>query len=149
MSEPTELEHTVDDFDGRPPIVSRTIEGDPTYAYRPMLSFDQRFPPLPKKAEPPKPNWDEGVKTYLIGAEGSRLTKIGKANNPKARMESLQTGQPMTLSLLWACDGYYEGKLHRRFKDYRVRGEWFDLTPLGDPVEVVAAAVEEIKAAEG
>jgi hypothetical protein len=148
VSEPTKLERAVDDFDGRPPICSDTIDGDPTYAYRPMLSFDERFPPIRKKVEPPKFDWDKDTQTYLMGIEGSRLTKIGKAKHPKSRLEQLQTGQPATLSLLWTCSGFYEGKLHRRFRGYRVRGEWFDLTPLGDPVEVVKAAVKEIEAAE-
>lgn len=148
MSEPTNPDCATDDFDGRPPIVSRTFDCDPTYAYRPMLPLDERFPPIPKKVEPPQFNWEKDTQTYLIGIEGSRLTKIGKTNNPKARLEQLQTGQPAALSLLWTCVGFYEGKLHRRFAAYKVRGEWFDLTPLGDPVEVVEAAVEEIKAAE-
>ncbi|MDH6448225.1 hypothetical protein M2155_000633 [Streptomyces sp. SAI-119] len=148
MSEPAKLAYNDDDFDCRPPIVSHTIDGNPTYAYRSPLPFDLRFRPVPKKAAAPKRNWDEGVKTYLIGIEGSHLTKIGRANNPKTRMETFQTGQPMTLSLLWVCEGNYEAKLHRRFADHRVRGEWFDLSAFGNPVEAVSSAVDEIKAAE-
>jgi Meiotically up-regulated gene 113 len=82
--------------------------------------------------------------TYLIGAEGSHLVKIGYAVDPKKRLAMLQTGQPLTLSLLWSCHGDHEQALHRRFAEHRVRGEWFDLTPLGDPVQAVQAAVEEI-----
>lgn len=89
-----------------------------------------------------------GSHTYMIGAEGSNLVKIGWAKEPQNRVSYLQIGSPLILALLWFDEGPYEGPLHRRFKDYRVRGEWFDLTPLGDPVEVVTAAVEEIKAAE-
>lgn len=81
--------------------------------------------------------------TYLVGAEGSPLVKIGyTGGDPKKRLASLQTGQPMTLSLLWSVDGDYEDGLHQRFAEYRVRGEWFDLTPLGDPVTVVSEAIE-------
>jgi len=147
MSEPTKLDYTPGDFDD-PNRHGNVIQGDPTYAYRPMPPFAERFPPIRKKVELPNFDWDKDTQTYLIGIEGSHLTKIGKTNNPKARLEQLQTGQPVSLSLLWTCTGFYEGKLHRRFKDYRVRGEWYDLTPLGDPVEVVTAAVEEFKAAE-
>lgn len=89
-----------------------------------------------------------GSCTYMIGAEGSNLVKIGWAKEPKNRVSYLQIGSPLLLALLWSDEGPYEGPLHQRFKDYRVRGEWFDLTSLGDPVEVVTAAVEEIKAAE-
>lgn len=89
-----------------------------------------------------------GSLTYMIGAEGSNLVKIGWAKAPEDRVSALQIGSPLILTLLWSDEGPYEGPLHRRFKDYRVRGEWFDLTPLGDPVEVVTAAVEEIKAAD-
>ncbi|MFF4746815.1 GIY-YIG nuclease family protein [Streptomyces sp. NPDC001268] len=99
-----------------------------------------------RKLKPPvtQDTW----KTYLIAAEGSPLVKIGLAKIPEARMAQLQTGQPMTLSLLWVCEGDYERKLHRWFADHRARGEWFDLTSLGDPTEVVAAALEGIKASE-
>ncbi len=41
-------------------------------------------------------------------------------------------------------EGDYEGALHEGFADYRVRGEWFDLTPLGDPTRVVIDALAEL-----
>lgn len=123
------------------------------------LSLDERFPPLsperqlellraaavqiPKqrsrRASPGTPH------TYLIGADGSPLVKIGYASDPRKRLKSLQTGQPMTLSLLWTQPGNYESALHQRFAEHQVRGEWFDLTALGDAVEVVEAAIEEIE----
>jgi len=84
--------------------------------------------------------------TYLIGIKGSGLVKIGWAKDPKKRLALLQIGHPMVLSLLWVTKGPYERALHRRFAGHRVRGEWFDFTPLGDPVEVVEAAVAEIGA---
>ena len=85
--------------------------------------------------------------TYVIGIEGSPLVKIGyTSGDPKARVAQLQTGLPMQLTLLWSTFGDYEDELHDRFAAYRVRGEWFDLTPLGDPVKVVQATVKEINA---
>jgi hypothetical protein len=33
--------------------------------------------------------------------------------------------------------------LHAVFKDYRIRGEWFDLSPLGDPVQAVKGEIRE------
>lgn len=59
-------------------------------------------------------------------------------------MLTLQTGQPVTLNLAWTIDGVYERELHQKFAAYRVRGEWFDLSALGDPVAAVEAAVAEI-----
>lgn len=82
--------------------------------------------------------------TYLIGMEGSPLTKIGKAGNPLGRLANFQTGAPGTLTLLWTCEGDYERALHKTFKDQNVRGEWFDLTPLGDPASVVQAAFKKL-----
>lgn len=83
------------------------------------------------------------VHTYVIGAEGSPLVKIGRTTGrPEQRLAALQTGQPSTLSLLWHCEGDHETALHRKFAAHRVRGEWFDLTPLGDPAEVVRAATD-------
>lgn len=99
-------------------------------------------PPRPpgQKATVPKPH------TYLIAADGTHLVKIGIAKDPMRRLKELQTGQPMDLHLLWSIAGDYESDLHVHFAVYRVRGEWFDLTSLGDPIEVVRATVGEIEA---
>ena len=85
--------------------------------------------------------------TYLVAADGTHLVKIGIAKDPVRRLKELQTGQPMQLHLLWSVAGNYENDLHVHFAAYRVRGEWFDLTSLGDPIDVVKAAVGEIEAA--
>lgn len=98
---------------------------------------------IPIQKPAPKPS------TYLIGIEGSPLVKIGyTGGDPKKRLANLQTGVPMELALLHTWPGDHEGGLHRRFAQYRKRGEWFDLTSLGDPVAVVQAAIDEIQAAE-
>ena len=135
----------------------RTIPMHPGELGSMKRTFDERFPPLSPEREqdaiekwtrktstPKRPSVPKQVRpcTYLVGAEGSPLVKIGyTGGDPKARLASLQTGQPMTLSLLWSVDSNYEKWLHDRFAEYRVRGEWFDLTPLGDPVTVVKDAV--------
>lgn len=104
--------------------------------------------PAPVDTPPPSPKrkaTSSKAHTYLIAADGTHLVKIGIAKDPARRLKELQTGQPMTLHLLWSVVGDYERDLHVHFDAYRVRGEWFDLTPLGDPVEVVTAAVGEIE----
>lgn len=105
--------------------------------------------PRPVDAPPRSPKGKTtGTKphTYLIAAEGTHLVKIGIAKDPMRRLKELQTGQPMDLQLLWSIAGDYERDLHVHFCAYRVRGEWFDLTSLGDPIDVVKAAVGEIEA---
>jgi hypothetical protein len=133
-------------------------------AYSPEpMKWDERFPAIsderkqqlletlrPKVVLPEQKSKPvRAPQTYLVGAEGSPLVKIGyTSTDPKQRLKALQTGQPMELSLLWSRAGDYEGALHIRFAEYRVRGEWFDLTPLGDPVEVVSAAAERFAHAQ-
>ncbi|MFE5595900.1 GIY-YIG nuclease family protein [Streptomyces sp. NPDC056549] len=77
--------------------------------------------------------------------EGSTLTKIGHTTDTlKGRVAQLQTGQPAKLRPMLDVDGDFEGALHDRFADHRVWGEWFDLTPLGDPVTVVCEALMDL-----
>lgn len=102
-------------------------------------------PPQPPKARVAAPK----AHTYLIAADGTHLVKIGIAKDPMRRLKELQTGQPMELQLLWSVAGNYENDLHVHFAAYRVRGEWFDLTPLGDPTDVVKEAVGEIEVSRG
>lgn len=86
--------------------------------------------------------------TYLIGVEGLPFVKIGHTKtDAKTRLLSLQCGQPLKLSLLETWFGDYESGLHAHFAAHRVRGEWFDLSSLGDPVKVVQEAVDQIDAA--
>lgn len=141
------------------------IDGDPTDAIG--LRARERFLPpgspaprphlrvvanTPKSARrptswrktPQRPESFGDAHTYVIAADGLGLVKIGITNDPENRVKVLQTGQPMELHLLWSVEGAYEVALHKRFEEYRTRGEWFDLRPLGDPVEVVTAAINEI-----
>ncbi|MGA5065563.1 GIY-YIG nuclease family protein [Streptomyces exfoliatus] len=78
-----------------------------------------------------------------MGAEGLDAVKIGTTTDAGKRLGSLQTGLPLTLSVLWTCEGGRDlGRaLHEEFRTYRQRGEWFDLTRLGDAVPVVHEAV--------
>ncbi|MFF8610892.1 GIY-YIG nuclease family protein [Streptomyces sp. NPDC015346] len=81
---------------------------------------------------------------YVIGEQGSRIVKIGTTKDLSLRLTALQTGNPNPLVLLWSHQGGrdLEGHLHATFAPHRVRGEWFDLNPLGEPVAAVQRAVE-------
>jgi hypothetical protein len=80
---------------------------------------------------------------YLLGADGLDLVKIGTTTDVDRRVRTMQTGLPLTLSVLWTCEGgrELERALHDKFRVHNRRGEWFDLTSLGDPVAVVSEAV--------
>ncbi|MFF0164030.1 GIY-YIG nuclease family protein [Streptomyces sp. NPDC005263] len=83
---------------------------------------------------------------YLLGAEGLDLVKIGTTTDVDRRVRTMQTGLPLTLSVLWTCEGgrELEQALHSKFRVHNRRGEWFDLTSLGDPVAVVSEAVRSL-----
>lgn len=64
---------------------------------------------------------------YFIQEGTAGLIKIGKANDPRKRLQEMQTGSAGLLVLLATAPGSRkeEGILHRRFKAHRSRGEWF------------------------
>ncbi|MGW3464698.1 GIY-YIG nuclease family protein [Streptomyces olivaceoviridis] len=83
---------------------------------------------------------------YLVGAEDLDLVKIGTTADVAKRVRAMQTGLPLTLSVLWTCEGGRElaKALHLEFQKYNRRGEWFDPTSLGDPVAIVSEAVRRL-----
>lgn len=64
---------------------------------------------------------------FIQGGEG--LIKIGTTHNIKKRFSGLQTANPTPLALIGFIETHLgskiESKLHTRFYDLRVRGEWF------------------------
>jgi hypothetical protein len=68
---------------------------------------------------------------YYIEAEGLNLVKIGYSTDPLGRIGALQEQSPVAMRLLGTCigDRKLEHQLHRRFADYRQRGEWFRMEP--------------------
>lgn len=67
---------------------------------------------------------------YFVQAENGGFVKIGKATNIFSRMQSLQNGSPVKLVLRKIIEdenaGELELLLHDIFKEYRIRGEWFE-----------------------
>lgn len=68
---------------------------------------------------------------YFVREPATRTIKIGFAENPFRRFVALQTACPYELTLIGVIPGGRAGEaeLHRRFKKYRVRGEWFRDAP--------------------
>lgn len=62
---------------------------------------------------------------YVIGF--SDFIKIGWSLNINERIDAIQQGVPLPLTLHRWFDGSIQDEraLHRRFKKYRTRGEWF------------------------
>lgn len=69
---------------------------------------------------------------YAITAPELDRVKIGVAKNVHKRLTTLQCGSPCDLVIHSAREHEYpllvERRLHRRFKDAFVKGEWFDIS---------------------
>jgi hypothetical protein len=66
---------------------------------------------------------------YLMKNNLNGLYKIGYSKKPYKRESTLQSQEPdITMILLRKAPFEVENALHRKFKDKRVRGEWFELT---------------------
>lgn len=70
---------------------------------------------------------DINTYVYFILNENDGLVKIGYSKNPWSRCKQLQTGNGNKLKLIYYVfgDKDVEYAMHLRFKDFKVRGEWF------------------------
>lgn len=71
------------------------------------------------------------MNVYLIWEEGTTFYKIGKADNPLTRLKDLQTSHARTLTLVTSVAVgsnalKKEAILHAKYKEYRIKGEWFN-----------------------
>lgn len=70
---------------------------------------------------------------YLINEVDTNIYKIGISKKPanEERIKNLQTGNHNELELVFEikskCYTTLEKTLHRTFKDYNLKGEWFDI----------------------
>lgn len=75
------------------------------------------------------------LKSYVYFIQSTnKLVKIGVTNNLSARLKQLQTGSPGKLKLLGSIktnDPYkLEKRLHNKYKNMRVNGEWFNVNEM-------------------
>lgn len=70
---------------------------------------------------------------YLVVEGVSGPCKIGLAESVSSRCSTLQTGNPRQLEVHdyvpHSNAALLEQALHHHFRDFHVRGEWFDITP--------------------
>lgn len=70
---------------------------------------------------------------YFVRAGSTNHVKIGSTSSSmERRLAGMQTGCPELLkTLLVIPNGSYilEGCFHKRFSEYRTRGEWFEYEP--------------------
>jgi len=65
------------------------------------------------------------IVTYFVQGEITKAIKIGKTTALSARLRALQTACSEKLVCLAVHQGDHEAEYHVRFKDLRLRGEWF------------------------
>jgi hypothetical protein len=65
---------------------------------------------------------------YLMVNNDSGYIKIGTSINPRYRERTLHSQEPKIFIIAqWQCNKQIEKELHEKFKEKRVRGEWFNL----------------------
>jgi len=77
---------------------------------------------------------------FAQGVNGGPV-KIGAARDVENRLQELQVGSPIILRVMKQItnvDMFAEGKLHKKYADYRLHGEWFDECILQDVLEVLS-----------
>lgn len=81
-------------------------------------------------------------KVYVIGSEDFSYVKVGYSI--RSRLEQLQVGNPFELKLLaiFPAERTTEELLHQQLRDWRVRGEWYELGPHEEAIEAVRCAIE-------
>lgn len=69
--------------------------------------------------------------------------KIGRTKNPEKRISQLSTSLYAKHTMIVSyCMGFMEKELHKLFKDYAYRGEWFELN--NDIMEFILKATNGV-----
>lgn len=84
------------------------------------------FPKVMTKYAKPKP-LTNGRMTYIVFNKKTGLIKIGRSTNHKARIQALNNKHSTNLQLLTVFNIDCEATLHKRYKDYHVGNEWFNI----------------------
>lgn len=86
---------------------------------------------LLNKVKPVKKKHIDTTDLYLVRDTVFDTLKIGKSNNSKKRLASLQLSSSNKLELLYSVkgQGYKEKEIHEMFKGYRIVSEWFQNVP--------------------
>lgn len=95
------------------------------------LKFNKLMRELGREAGKPRGAPQGNSSVYFIRDGEKACIKIGVSVEPRHRRGSLQTGHPGELVLLGTIPGIRadEQELQYRFRDLRVRGEWYRETP--------------------
>lgn len=103
-------------------LSDQALSGRTAYLMRAAEAADWtvKSAPIPNRKRP-------SLFTYFIGCEVGPL-KIGIARCAYQRLQTLQTANPSEMFLYAYAPGGLdlERQLHREFKEYRIRGEWFE-----------------------
>jgi hypothetical protein len=72
------------------------------------------------------------VSVYFITCRKAKAVKIGNSVDPHGRLAEIQLGCPLpvVLEAIMPGNASEEFRLHRWFAEERIRGEWFQLTPM-------------------
>jgi len=74
--------------------------------------------------------WEAAQKVgWVYFLRGANEIKIGYSRNLPSRLEKLRNGNafPVFICKVIPGDRATERRFHKRFAEYRLRGEWFDL----------------------
>lgn len=80
-----------------------------------------------------RPLWPDEVRkahrVYFIGPSDDGPVKIGFTTHLATRLQQLQTASPVPLRIIANVVGtrLIEALLHRWFRRWHIRGEWFDM----------------------
>ncbi len=104
----------------------QTLAQEKFHRLRESLGFKEN--PSPRKIRlPTKKKHSITTFIYFVQDVETKNIKIGITESPKQRLGTLQSGNANELILLGAIRGLPgdEFDLHRKFSEFRIRGEWF------------------------